>query len=89
MTKVEILRAITSKKPEFTQGEAESILNAFEEVIKESLAADKSEKIQFGKLGKFEAKHVGERSGEMNGVAWTKPAHDSLVFKPSSAMKDI
>lgn len=94
MTKVEILRAVTAKCSEFNQAEVNSVIEAFSEVVYENLAANKDDKVPFGKLGNFKVKHVPEKSGTIRigdnkGGTWTKPEHDELIFKVSSTMKDI
>lgn len=93
MVKTDLIKAIATKK-ETTQKDAAAFLEVFEEVIKETFAADKDEKIQLGKIGTFKVKHVAEKSGTVQlgstkGEKWTKPAHDELVFKVSSAMRNI
>ena len=40
-------------------------------------------------FGKFFVKDIPERSGSMNGKAWTKPAHKAISFKLNSAGKSV
>lgn len=94
MTRVEVLRAITSKCSEFNQKEVGSILDAFEDVICENLTANREDRVPLGRIGNFKVKHVPERSGVINigedkGDTWVKPAHDEIVFKVSASMRDI
>lgn len=68
-----------------------AVLEAFEGVIVDSISADVTETVQFGKLGKFVGKEVPERCGTsaLNGKEWVKPAHKEIGFRTGSAVKNL
>nr|WP_142411311.1 HU family DNA-binding protein [Clostridium sp. Marseille-P7770] len=68
-----------------------AVLQAFEEVIADSISADITDTVTFGKLGKFIGKEVPEKHGvtALNGKEWVKPAHREISFRVGSAAKNI
>mgnify|MGYP004701898171 FL=1 len=68
-----------------------AVLEAFEDVIVDSISADITDTITFGKLGKFIGKEVPEKHGvtALNGKEWVKPAHREIGFRVGSAVKDL
>ena len=60
-------------------------------VIVDSISADITDTITFGKLGKFIGKEVPEKHGvtALNGKEWVKPAHREIGFRVGSAVKDL
>lgn len=98
MRKPELLKAVCEglkeKELELTHGQIDTVLVVFEDVIAETISADKSEEIKFGKLGTFKSKNVPERKGiiqlgENKGSEWVKPQHFELTFKVSKAVKEL
>ena len=99
MVKTDLTRAIGAKieenyaadeKPiKLSQREINAVVEAFEEVIVDTLAADHDEYVTFGKLGKFKAKEVPARDGvsAINGKAWHTDEHVEIVFKLSKTGK--
>lgn len=77
---------------ELTQKNIDDVLKAYADLVKETLVANKDEKVTLPGLGTFSVKHVEERSGVAalaGGKAWTKPEHDEIRFKISSNVKEI
>ena len=68
-----------------------AVLEAFEGVIVDSISADITDTITFGKLGKFIGKEIPEKHGvtALNGKEWVKPAHREIGFRVGSAVKDL
>lgn len=89
MVKVDILRAITSKLPGLNQKTVEAILNAYSEVVIETLTDNKDEKVPLFGIGNFTAKHVDAKDGIVNGKEWRKSAEDRLVFKMHKSVKTL
>ena len=99
MVKTDLTRAIGAKieenyaadeKPiKLSQREINAVLEAFEDVIIDTLAADHDEYVAFGKLGKFKTKKVPARDGvsAINGKAWHTDEHVEIVFKLSKTGK--
>ena len=91
MNKTDVLKRV-SESTELSQKNVDDVLAAFANLVKETLASDKDEKVTLPGLGTFSVKHVGERSGVAalaGGKAWTKPEHDEIRFKISSSVKEI
>ena len=94
MLKSELLKAVANKIEGNTQKEVSAVLEAFEEVVNETLRADKTETISLGKLGKFKVKEVPERRGKIMmgaraGEEYVTPAHSEITFKMIKASKNI
>ena len=88
MNKSDLIAAIAAKTGE-TKKDAEATLNAFVEVITESLA--KEEKVQLVGFGSFEVRKRAARKGRN---PQTKeeikiPASKAPVFKAGKALKDL
>lgn len=91
MNKTDILKKI-AESTELSQKNVDDVLAAYANLVKETLASDKDEKVTLPGLGTFSVKHVSERSGVAalaGGKAWTKPEHDEIRFKISSSVKEI
>lgn len=94
MTKSILLKKIANKLEGASQKDVSAVLDAFEEVIVETLKADSNESISVGKLGKFKVKTVPERTGtimmgERKGEKYVTPQHDEIYFKMSKSAKAI
>ena len=92
MKKNEMIKSISAKIEGMTQKDVDAVLSAYAEVVVETLAANRDEKITLPNLGTFKVKHVAERSGvaTLGGdKPWTKPAHDEITFKISGAIKEL
>ena len=88
MNKTELIAAIAAKTGE-TKKDAEATLNAFVNVVSESLA--KGDKVQLVGFGSFEVRKRAARKGRN---PQTKeeikiPASKAPVFKAGKALKDI
>jgi len=91
MNKTDLLKKI-AESTELSQKNVDDVLAAYADLVKETLASDKNEKVTLPGLGTFSVKHVSERSGVAalaGGKAWTKPEHDEIRFKISSSVKEI
>ena len=91
MTKNEVLKAVSNKVEGATQKDIAVILDAFADVITETLKADPTESVAVGKLGKFKVKEVPARDGvsAINGKPWHTDAHAEITFKMSKTAKNI
>ena len=91
MTKNEVLKAVSNKVEGASQRDISVILDAFADVITETLTADHDESVAVGKLGKFKVKEVPARDGvsAINGKAWHTDAHSEITFKMSRTTKNI
>lgn len=91
MTKNDVLKNVASKLDGRSQKDVSAVLDAFEEVIVETLKADSNEFISVGKLGKFKVKAVPARDGvsAINGKPWHTDAHSEITFKMSKTAKNI
>ena len=88
MNKTELIAAIAAKTGE-TKKDAEATLNAFVNVVSETLA--KGDKVQLVGFGSFEVRKRAARKGRN---PQTKeeikiPASKSPVFKAGKALKDL
>lgn len=78
------VRVFTSKK------EVEEFIKTVDlasEVISRKLEVDAKAKL--GKYIVIEKRAVEEKSGEINGVAYTKPAHNAIKIKATKAIKEL
>lgn len=104
MTKVEMIKAVTARTNEkylaqydekekvkpMTKAQIEFVLASYVEMLCDELPAmDEKDKLPLLGLGGFKKVKVGARSGVTNGVAWNKPEHYKLVFKPLPAFKEV
>lgn len=94
MTKNEVLKAVSNKIEGASQKDISVILDAFADVITETLVADHNESVAVGKLGKFKVKEVPERRGtillgECKGEEYVTPAHAEITFKMSKTAKQL
>ena len=75
-----------------TQKQVDAVIAAFSDVVVDTLADNRDDKVTLGNLGTFKVKHVPERSGVAalaGGKEWTKPAHDEICFKMSKSTKEL
>ena len=88
MNKAELVEAMATKTGE-TKKSAEASLNAFIEVVTDSLK--KGEKIQFVGFGSFEVRKRASRKGRnpQTGEELKIPASKAPVFKAGKALKEI
>ncbi len=92
MTKAEMIKEVSSRVENVNQTKVDEVLAAYADVVIETLAKNKDEKITLPALGTFSVKYVPERSGIAalaGGKAWTKPAHDELQFKIIRSAKEL
>lgn len=94
MVRNEIAKAVANKLEGCTIKDATAVLEAFEEVIVDTLKADPTESVAIGKIGKFKVKDVPERTGtimmgDRKGETYTVPAHSEITFKMSKSAKTI
>ena len=88
MNKAELVEAMSTKTGE-TKKSAEASLNAFVEVVTDSLK--KGEKIQLVGFGSFEVRKRASRKGRnpQTGEEIKIPASKAPVFKAGKALKEI
>ena len=94
MTKNEVLKAVSNKVEGASQKDIAVILDAFADVITETLTADHTESVAVGKLGKFKVKEVPERRGtillgDRKGEEYVTPAHSEITFKMFKTAKQL
>lgn len=93
MAKNEIAKAVANKLDGCTIKDATAVLDAFEEVIVETLKADPTEAVPVGKIGKFKVKDVAAKSGvsKLGGVEkpWSTEAHQEITFKVNKSAKTL
>lgn len=94
MVKNEIAKAVSNKLDGCTIKDAAAVLEAFEDVIVETLKDNPTETVSVGKLGKFKVKDVPERIGTImmgskKGEQYVVPAHKEITFKMSKSSKNI
>lgn len=87
-------RASETLETKLTKKYIDAVMDAICSTILDALTEDPTEKIELGRLGTFRTKAVPEKSGVIRlpgrkDQEWTKPAHNALVFKVNSAIKDI
>ena len=91
MTKNEVLKKV-SELSGVTQKQVDVVLSAFSDVVVDTLADNRDEKVSIGNLGTFKVKHVPERKGISTlgeKKEWCKPAHDEICFKMSKSTKEL
>ncbi|WP_099467763.1 HU family DNA-binding protein [Konateibacter massiliensis] len=93
MVKNELLKAV-SEKVEISRKDVEAVLSAYIDVVTETLAENKDEKVALGNLGAFKVKNVPERTGkimlgERKGEEYCVPEHDEITFKMSKTAKQL
>lgn len=91
MNKDMLLKEIANRIEGATKSDVNVVLDTFEDIIFDTLKADSSEKIKFGKLGAFSVKAVPAKDGisAINGKPWHTDAHNEIAFKMSKANKNI
>ncbi|MEE0293719.1 MAG: HU family DNA-binding protein [Eubacterium sp.] len=91
MTKDLLLKEIANRVEGASKADIKVIIDTFEDVIFDTLKADSSEKIKFGKLGTFSVKEVPAKDGisAINGKPWHTDAHKEIAFKMSKTNKNI
>ena len=92
MTKNEMIKAVSERVDGATNKLVDEVLKAYADVVVDTLADNRDEKVSIGNLGTFKVKHVPERSGVAalaGGKEWTKPAHDEICFKMSKSVKEL
>lgn len=87
MNKTEIIKAIT-ERTELTKIDSAKVLDAFQEIVKETLAA--GDKIQLVGFGTFETVERAGREGRnpRTGESMYIEKSISPKFKPSNALKE-
>ena len=91
MKKIDVLKKV-SELSGVTQKDVDAVISAFSDVVVDTLADNRDEKLSIGNLGTFKVKQVPERSGVAalaGGKEWTKPAHDEICFKMSKSVKEL
>lgn len=91
MTKDLLLKEIANRVEGASKADIKVIIDTFEDVIFDTLKADSSEKIKFGKLGTFSVKEVPAKDGisAINGKPWHTDEHKEIAFKMSKTNKNI
>ena len=91
MNKDMLLKEIANRIEGATKSDVNVVLDTFEDVIFDTLKADSSEKIKFGKLGTFSVKAVPAKDGisAINGKPWHTDAHNEIKFTMSKTNKNI
>lgn len=91
MTNDLLLKTISERIEGASKADIKVVIDTFEDVIFDTLKADSSEKIKFGKLGAFSVKAVPAKDGisAINGKPWHTDAHNEITFKMSKANKNI
>lgn len=94
MVKNDVLRNVAGKLEGCSQKDVSAVLDAFEEVIVETLKTNTTEAVPVGKIGKFKVKDVPERRGKImmgdrKGEEYVTPAHKEITFKVSKSIKTI
>lgn len=94
MNKTEMIKNVADRVEGISQKDVDAVIAAYVDVVKDALTKDKDEKVTLPRIGVFSVKHVPERTGivqlgESKGSAWTKPAHDELVFKIAKSVKEL
>ena len=94
MVRNDVLKAVQSKVEGASKKDIAIILDAFADVITETLKADPTESIAVGKLGKFKVKEVPERRGtillgDRKGEEYVTPAHSEITFKMFKTAKQL
>ena len=89
MTKDLLLKTISERIEGASKADIKVVIDTFEDVIFDTLKADSSEKIKFGKLGTFSVRAVPAKDGisAINGKPWHTDAHREIAFKVSKAHK--
>lgn len=87
MNKNELIREIAVRS-QLTEGQSKGMLNAFSEIVKQTLAKD--EKIQFAGFGTFETVARAGRTGRnpRTGALMEIPAQRGVRFKPGKSLKE-
>ncbi|MBC5667402.1 HU family DNA-binding protein [Eubacterium sp. BX4] len=91
MNKDMLLKEIANRIEGATKSDINVVLDTFEDVIFDTLKADSSEKVKFGKLGAFSVKAVPAKDGisAINGKPWHTDAHNEIKFTMSKTNKNI
>lgn len=91
MNKDMLLKEIANRIEGASKSDVNVVLDTFEDVIFDTLKADSSEKIKFGKLGTFSVKAVPAKDGisAINGKPWHTDAHNEIKFTMSKTNKNI
>lgn len=92
LNKSDLYGAIKAKVDGATKKDIEIILNAYADVVLETIKDDIDSTVPFPGIGKFSGKSVPERRGISQigeKTEWVKPAHNELAFKISKAIKEF
>lgn len=94
MNKTDLIKTVSAQIEGATQKDVAVILDAFADVITETLTANHAESVAVGKLGKFKVKTVPERRGKImmgdrKGEEYVTPQHDEICFKMSKTAKQL
>lgn len=84
MVKHDVCRSIAKRIDGCTIGDVGVILDAYAEVVRETLANNPDEYVALPGLGRFYVKEIPSRSGvcAFNNTKWEKPAHNEIRFNP-------
>ena len=93
MTKNEVLKKV-SELSGVTQKQVDVVLSAFSDVVVDTLADNRDEKVSIGNLGTFKVKHVPERRGkimmgERKGEEYVVPEHREPKIKLAKSFKEV
>jgi len=93
MTKNEMISAVAEKLDGITKKDITTILEAYGEVVLETVSEDITNKVPLLGIGSFTGKTVPERKGVSHmgdsDKEWVVPEHDELTFKISKSVKTI
>ena len=92
MKKNELIKAVGERVDGATNKLVDEVLNAYADVVLETLKNDKTEKIALPNIGTFSVKEVPERRGVSalgEKKEWVKPAHSEIAFKITKSIKEI
>lgn len=93
MKKLDLLRNVVAHTENgYSQKVVEEVLEAYADVVLETLRDDKEEKVPMLGIGNFTAKHVGDRRGVSKigeEKEWFVPAHDELKLSISKSVKGL
>ena len=92
MVKHDVLKGVCAKLDGCSMKDVNAVIEAYADFIKETLNANKEEKVPFPGVGTFAVKHVGERSGVAtigDKKEWVVPEHDEIKFSISKTIKTL
>jgi len=89
MTKKDLADVVYNVHGGLSRKESAALIDAILSAIKDSLVD--GDKVQVSRFGTFHVQHKNKRKGvnPLTGESIVIPAHKSVMFKPSSYLKDI